>query len=132
MNKKIIGASILGVLLLGLVIATSIYFHQTSTTIVVDEGRSSADLPLTINGLSGETTCRDITITNNANVPLKSILSYQIDSNENEVEFTSNLDGGLQVTTNPLETNTYSACFTINPTTDAGIVQLTINYQKTA
>jgi hypothetical protein len=120
-------------LIVGLVSAVVVaYYHQTETTIVVDEARSSADLPLTITGFSGETICRDVTIKNLANVPLKSVLSYTEDSNPNSVTYTSNLNGGLIVTTNANETNTYQACFTIGETTEAGSVVVTIKYQKTA
>ncbi len=108
------------------------YYHETTTKIVVTEGRSSEDLPLTITGFSGETTCRDITITNSANVPLMSLLSYTEDANPSSVAYTSNLDGGLEVTTNAGETNTYQACFTLDEVTDAGDVDVTIHYQKTS
>lgn len=110
--------------------ATVAYFHSVSTTVVVTEARSSADLPVTIEAYSGETTTRDITIKNEANVPLCSILSYVEDSNVDGVTYTSNLDGGLKVTTNAGETNTYTAAFTADETTLPGTVEVTVNYEK--
>ena len=132
MNKKLYMIPFLAILAIGLAFAAVAYYKSTATTLVVNEARSSADMPLTINGYSGETTCRNVTIQNAANVPLDSILSYVEDSNPSTVSYTSNIDGGLTVTTPALTTETYPVCFTISETSEAGTVDLTINYQKTA
>jgi len=129
-TKKVMLTSLVALFAIAMVMATAAYFHSVSTTVVVTEARSSADLPVTINAYSGETTSRDITIKNDANVPLCSILSYTEDSNVDGVVYTSNLDGGLKVTTNAGETNTYTASFTADETTLPGTVEVTVNYEK--
>lgn len=130
-KTKVALSVVAAVLMIGMVLASVVaYYHSVSTSMVVTEARSSADLPVTLEAKSGETVTRDITIKNDANVPLCSVLSYVEDSNENGVVYTSNLDGGMKVTTNAGETNTYTASFSADETTVEGTVDVTINYEK--
>lgn len=132
-KKKFIMVPLVAIMLVAIVSAAAFtYYHSTQATLVVDEARSSADLPITLTGYSGETVCNNVSITNAGQNQLNSLLNYTINSNPNGVTFTSNLDGGIIVATDGKSTQEYPACFTFNTDTINGTVDLTIYYSKEA
>lgn len=130
MNKKYL-IPLFAILLIGVVVATGFaYFHQTDMTLTVTEARSSADVPFELSCYSGETVTEDLVIHNAANVPLKALLTYEETLNEAGVTYTNNLPQTVNLA--PEADTTVTVTMTCDETTEAGVVEGTINYQKTA
>ena len=127
-NKKFV-IPMIALLFVGLVSAVAItYFHSTSSVLTVTEARSSADVDFALNAYSGETKTQTISIHNNANVPLCAEVSYTEDSNENAVDYSTNLP--MTITLAPETDTTATASFSVSEVSAEGAVTGTVNYQK--
>lgn len=129
MNKKLI-LPVGAILAISFVLASVAYFHQTQVSLNVDEARSSADIPFSLSGYSGETQTQTLTIHNSANVPLKAILTWQEEANPNSVTYIDNLPATIDLA--PNTDTTFIVSFTFDEVTESGQVNGTINYEKTA
>lgn len=116
------------ILTIAMVYATSLYFHQVNVDITVSEARSSGDTPFSLTCMSGETVTHDVLIHNSANVALNAVVSWTEVDNANGVTYSTNLP--QTVTINALSDLTVTASVTCNPTTEAGIVHGTVNFEK--
>ena len=91
MNKKLLFGVILGTMLLGLVIASAIYYHTIPVTSTIGEALSSTTVALNFSGFPGETIIQNIDVNNVANVPLNTELTWTEGNNLNLVNYTNDL-----------------------------------------
>jgi hypothetical protein len=130
-KKKIFVMPIACLMLFGIISAVVVsYFHTTQVDLVVNEARSSADLPVTLTFYSGETIESNRTIHNSANVQLCAIMTYEEINNTNGVTYTNNLP--IMITLAPLSDTTVATTFTAGEITEAGTVTGNILYSKIA
>ena len=132
-KKKLFLIPMFGILLMGMVFAASIIYETINVDITVDEALSvSSAMPISIAGTyAGETVTSNITIQNDADVPLYTTLAWAEGTNVNLVTYTEG--GALSgIQTLAPGANTLTVSWTIDEDSTTGTFDGTITLSRVA
>lgn len=89
-NKRFVAPAVLGLLFIATVSAV-VFFSQVQVDATVSEALSSTTLNIDVSGFPGETITQNISVQNDASVPLDVSLAWSEVSNLNTVDYTTDM-----------------------------------------
>lgn len=129
MNKKIMFASIDGVVLLTALVAAAVLYASIPTSVSVSEALSTTTLSVSLSGFPGETLTKNIDVNNVGSVALNTRVSFAEDSNVNGVTYTTNMPETVLLAPGA---NTVTVTYTILNDSPVGDFNGTIQLDRTA